>query len=101
LEINSSFVLSSKPKIFTLECKFGFTVVFFDLLLVPVFEFFDSLSDVFLPPSVESRLYPVLKKLFLLTDFVPVVEGSIVLDVFCSFDGFFRGVEMRLSDFLN
>ena len=81
----SSFILIAKPEIVALEFEFGFSFGFFNLLLVPVFEFFNFLLNVLLPPIVEGGLYLVLKNLFLLTDLIPVIEGSLVLNIACAF----------------
>ena len=101
LKMLSSFILISKPEIIALEFKFGLSVSFFDHLFVPVFEFFNFLLNVLLPPIVKGGLYLVLKNLLLLTDLIPVIEGSIVLDIACAYGGLNRWVQMRFFYFLN
>ena len=101
LKMLSSFILISEPEIVALEFKFGFSIRFFDHLFVPLFEFFNLLLNVHLPPSVEGGLNTVLERLLLLTNFIPVIEGSIILDIACAFSGFYRWVQMRLFYFLN
>ena len=97
----SSFFLIAKPEIVALEFKFGFSFGFFNLLLVPVFEFFNFLLNVLLPPIVEGGLYLVLKNLFLLTDLIPVIEGSLVLNIACAFGNYLRWVYMGFFYFFN
>ena len=92
LEMLSSFFLIAKPEIVALEFKFGFSFGFFNLLLVPVFEFFNFLLNVLLPPIVEGGPYLVLKKIFLLTDLIPVIEGSLVFNIACAFGNYLRWV---------
>ena len=101
LEMLSSFFLIAKPEIVALEFKFGFSFGFFNLLLVPVFEFFNFLLNVLLPPIVKGGLYLVLKNLLLLTDLIPVIECSIVLDIAFAYGGLNRWVQMRFFYFLN
>ena len=92
LKMLSSFILIAKPEIVALEFEFGFSFGFFNLLLVPVFEFFNFLLNVLLPPIVEGGPYLVLKKIFLLTDLIPVIEGSLVFNIACAFGNYLRWV---------